>query len=67
LDAQQHTVMRRHRRLCFLFGHTLLNKINCAFATRKPEEPGGHHGSVTNEQLATRLARTFGFLWAKLK
>ena len=28
---------------------------------------GGHHGSVTNEQLATRLARTFGFLWAKLK
>jgi prolyl oligopeptidase len=28
---------------------------------------GGHHGSVTNEQLATRIARTFGFLWAKLK
>ena len=28
---------------------------------------GGHHGSVTNEQLATRLARTVGFLWAKLK
>ena len=28
---------------------------------------GGHHGSVTNEQLATRLARTFGFLWSKLK
>ena len=39
LDAQQHTVMRRHRRLCFSFGHTLLNKINSAFATRKPEEP----------------------------
>jgi prolyl oligopeptidase len=28
---------------------------------------GGHHGSVTNEQLATRLARTFGFLWEKLR
>lgn len=28
---------------------------------------GGHHGSVTNEQLATRIARTFGFFWAKLK
>ncbi len=28
---------------------------------------GGHHGSVTNEQLATRLARTYAFLWAKLK
>ncbi|HTO05398.1 MAG TPA: prolyl oligopeptidase family serine peptidase [Opitutus sp.] len=27
---------------------------------------GGHHGSVTNEQLATRLARTYGFLWEKL-
>jgi prolyl oligopeptidase len=27
---------------------------------------GGHHGSVTNEQLATRLARTFSFLWEKL-
>ena len=27
---------------------------------------GGHHGSVTNEQLATRLARTYAFLWAKL-
>lgn len=27
---------------------------------------GGHHGSVTNEQLATRLARTFAFLWEKL-
>lgn len=24
---------------------------------------GGHHGSVTSEQLATRLARTFTFLW----
>ena len=24
---------------------------------------GGHHGSVTNEQLATRLARTYTFLW----
>lgn len=28
---------------------------------------GGHHGSVTNEQLATRLARTFAFLWEKLR
>ncbi len=28
---------------------------------------GGHHGSVTNERLATRRARTLGFLWAKLK
>lgn len=28
---------------------------------------GGHHGSVTNEQLATRLARTYAFLWAKLR
>ena len=24
---------------------------------------GGHHGSVTSEQLATRLARTYAFLW----
>jgi len=24
---------------------------------------GGHHGSVTNEQLATRIAETFTFLW----
>lgn len=28
---------------------------------------GGHHGSVTNEQLATRLAHTFGFLWQHLR
>ena len=28
---------------------------------------GGHHGSVTNGQLATRLARTYAFLWANLK
>ncbi len=28
---------------------------------------GGHHGSVTNAQLATRLARTYAFLWAKLR
>jgi prolyl oligopeptidase len=28
---------------------------------------GGHHGSVTNEQLATRLARTYAFLWAHLR
>lgn len=28
---------------------------------------GGHHGSVTNEQLATRLARTFAFLWGHLR
>ncbi len=27
---------------------------------------GGHHGSVTNKQLATRLARTYAFLWEKL-
>lgn len=27
---------------------------------------GGHHGSVTSEQLATRIARTFAFLWEKL-
>jgi prolyl oligopeptidase len=27
---------------------------------------GGHHGSVTNEQLATRLARTYTFLWQHL-
>jgi prolyl oligopeptidase len=27
---------------------------------------GGHHGSVTNEQLATRVARTYAFLWEKL-
>lgn len=48
LDAQQHTVMRRHRRLCFSFGHTLLNKINCALATRKPEEP---NFSVNSSQI----------------
>ncbi len=28
---------------------------------------GGHHGSVTNEQLATRLARTYSFLWSHLR
>lgn len=28
---------------------------------------GGHHGSVTSEQLATRLARTYAFLWEHLK
>jgi prolyl oligopeptidase len=28
---------------------------------------GGHHGSVTNEQLATRLARTYCFLWSHLR
>ncbi len=28
---------------------------------------GGHHGSVTNEQLATRLARTYAFLWKHLR
>ena len=28
---------------------------------------GGHHGSVTSEQLATRLARTYAFLWSHLK
>ncbi|MBI5766884.1 MAG: S9 family peptidase [Verrucomicrobia bacterium] len=28
---------------------------------------GGHHGSVTNEQLATRLARTYAFLWSHLR
>ena len=28
---------------------------------------GGHHGSVTNEQLATRLASTYTFLWSHLK
>ena len=28
---------------------------------------GGHHGSVTNEQLATRLARTYAFLWQHLR
>jgi prolyl oligopeptidase len=28
---------------------------------------GGHHGSVTNEQLATRIARTYAFLWAHVK
>jgi len=27
---------------------------------------GGHHGSVTNEQLATRIARTYAFLWQRL-
>jgi prolyl oligopeptidase len=27
---------------------------------------GGHHGSVTSEQLATRVARTYAFLWEKL-
>jgi prolyl oligopeptidase len=27
---------------------------------------GGHHGSVTSEQLATRLARTYTFLWEKV-
>ena len=27
---------------------------------------GGHHGSVTSEQLATRIARTYAFLWEKL-
>ncbi len=28
---------------------------------------GGHHGSVTSEQLATRLARTYAFLWEHVK
>ena len=28
---------------------------------------GGHHGSVTNEQLATRLALSYTFLWEHLK
>lgn len=28
---------------------------------------GGHHGSVTNEQLATRIALTYAFLWAHVK
>lgn len=28
---------------------------------------GGHRGSVTNEQLATRLARTYAFLWQQLR
>jgi prolyl oligopeptidase len=28
---------------------------------------GGHHGSVTNEQLATRLAHTYTFLWQNLR
>ena len=28
---------------------------------------GGHRGSVTNEQLATRIARTFAFLWRHLR
>lgn len=27
---------------------------------------GGHHGSVTAEQLATRVARTYAFLWREL-
>jgi prolyl oligopeptidase len=28
---------------------------------------GGHHGPVVIEQTATRIARTFAFLWQKLK
>ncbi|HVU16706.1 MAG TPA: prolyl oligopeptidase family serine peptidase [Candidatus Didemnitutus sp.] len=28
---------------------------------------GGHHGSVTNEQLAKRLALSYTFLWEKIK
>lgn len=28
---------------------------------------GGHHGSVTSEQLATRLASTYTFLWEHVK
>jgi prolyl oligopeptidase len=28
---------------------------------------GGHHGSVTNEQLATRLALCYAFLWQHLR
>lgn len=28
---------------------------------------GGHHGSVTNQQLATRLALTYAFLWEHVK
>jgi len=28
---------------------------------------GGHHGSVTHEQLATRLASTYSFLWEHLR
>jgi prolyl oligopeptidase len=28
---------------------------------------GGHHGSVTNEQLATRLALSYTFLWEHLR
>jgi prolyl oligopeptidase len=28
---------------------------------------GGHHGSVTNQQLATRLALSYAFLWQHLR
>lgn len=28
---------------------------------------GGHHGPVVTEQLATRIARTYAFLWQHLK
>jgi prolyl oligopeptidase len=28
---------------------------------------GGHHGSVTNQQLATRLAHAYAFLWEHLR
>lgn len=28
---------------------------------------GGHHGPVVTEQLATRIARTYAFLWQNLK
>ena len=28
---------------------------------------GGHHGSVTHKQLATRLALSYAFLWQHLK
>jgi prolyl oligopeptidase len=28
---------------------------------------GGHHGSVTHEQLAARLALTYAFLWEHLR
>jgi len=28
---------------------------------------GGHHGPVVTEQLATRIARTYAFLWQHLR
>lgn len=43
-----------------------MEELGCSMDYYENTE-GGHHGSVTNEQLATRLARTYSFLWSHLR